>query len=711
MPRNHWIAAVLIGVFTVLATAHTLIPIFEGPDEIAHYRYVRYLAENRALPPPAGLERGQYHQAPLYYALAAPVLAVVDDADFEQIAANENPYFGVSFNVPGNDNKAIFLHTAREDFPYTGSGTALAAHLIRLVSVACGVVTMIAAYGVFRLLWPGRAVIQLTALGLLATWNQFIYTASVINNDALLIALATVSLYVLLWAVKNGPSWRWAGVFGLVLGLALLSKSSALVLGFFVGVTVVLQPRFWRYVPLILVVCFGLAGFWYARNWMLVGDFTGMNAMAETWSSEMIMPDNSSNLRVGLVRSGYAYQTAWNRLGSGAISLPPPVYRVFDGLVLLAGGGLLVRLVRHIRSGGRAYQTRRQQIVVTVLVFTLIWWPMLIYFAGLAYSGNQGRYLLTAIVGWAALLTWGLLAWIPRRFKAVAGTGLVLAAGALAAVTYAGYVLPAYRPLPSDVSADAPLYRYEDVAELLAVEQASDTVAGREHTTITLHWRALRPAERELLTYVHSLESEAIRRDSYPGTGTLRATEWERGQQWAERFVIRRAETAAPQQQVTLLAGLYDPAADAALPATTPKGETVIPEVGTLTIQGEPEPFEAAYIFGQTIGLAQPTVSGGEVCLSWSARGDVSTNYAVYVHARTAGGEIVAQQDHRPKDGRYPTSGWLPGEVVSYCVAHPAPGAAEVAVGLYNPDSGQRPPLRTSDGESLPAVVMQSNDF
>ena len=65
-PRALW---VLLGLYLALALADNFIfPPFEPTDEIDHFRYVRYLVENRRLPVFHLGELSESHQPPLYYA-------------------------------------------------------------------------------------------------------------------------------------------------------------------------------------------------------------------------------------------------------------------------------------------------------------------------------------------------------------------------------------------------------------------------------------------------------------------------------------------------------------------------------------------------------------------------------------------------------------------------------------------------------------------
>ncbi len=63
-------------------------PPFETPDEYGHYAYVRYLYEERRLPPlfvsSHEWEQGQMHQPPLYYGLGALLVGPLDTDAWQQ---------------------------------------------------------------------------------------------------------------------------------------------------------------------------------------------------------------------------------------------------------------------------------------------------------------------------------------------------------------------------------------------------------------------------------------------------------------------------------------------------------------------------------------------------------------------------------------------------------------------------------------------------
>jgi hypothetical protein len=103
--------------------------------------------------------------------------------------------------------------------------------------------------------------------------------------------------------------------------------------------------------------------------------------------------------------------------------------------------------------------------------------------------------------------------------------------------------------------------------------------------------------------------------------------------------------------------------------------------------------------------LPQATVSSSAtipVMLYWNAlSGEIDKSYTVFVHLLAPDGRIIAQHDGLPAQGGRPTNEWVPGEYIidRHELAWGEPdytGPAQVAVGLYAPESGER--LRTAEG-------------
>ena len=109
--------------------------------------------------------------------------------------------------------------------------------------------------------------------------------------------------------------------------------------------------------------------------------------------------------------------------------------------------------------------------------------------------------------------------------------------------------------------------------------------------------------------------------------------------------------------------------------------------------------------FGDEIRLLGYDLEPGEargaftLRLVWQAVNPPSADYTVFVHILNPDGTCCLwQQDVAPQQGRYPTTRWLPGEIVldEYQIALPPetpPGRYVVEIGLYLPENGRRLPM------------------
>ncbi len=223
-------------------------------------------------------------------------------------------------------------------------------------------------------------------------------------------------------------------------------------------------------------------------------------------------------------------------------------------------------------------------MLVVLIVFQLAWIGSVIFGATVAWNANQGRYLLPGMAVWGVVLAAGLDSWTPARWRmqiTLSGSAVM---AAVTAVSLFGYFLPAYQPLPVPPQIEKPLsYRFQDAAELIGMSPTAPQAYPGATITITLYWRAIRPTDSRLTVYLHSVDSNVVKRDSFPATGNLLSTEWLPGQTWAERYIIPIAANATPGT-FTLVAGLYDPAKQFTLPATDARGAEVTPVIGEITI-------------------------------------------------------------------------------------------------------------------------------
>jgi hypothetical protein len=126
----------------------------------------------------------------------------------------------------------------------------------------------------------------------------------------------------------------------------------------------------------------------------------------------------------------------------------------------------------------------------------------------------------------------------------------------------------------------------------------------------------------------------------------------------------------------------------------------------------EPSPAHAVDVrWGKVVLLRGYDLQGGAkslgVTLYWQAARRMDVSYKVFVHlVDAATGAIVAQDDAVPRQWAYPTTWWERGEVVEDRVVLSlegvSPGEYRLAVGLYDPGTGERLPAYSAGGGRYP---------
>ncbi|MBN1935254.1 MAG: hypothetical protein JW934_11340 [Anaerolineae bacterium] len=89
--------------------------------------------------------------------------------------------------------------------------------------------------------------------------------------------------------------------------------------------------------------------------------------------------------------------------------------------------------------------------------------------------------------------------------------------------------------------------------------------------------------------------------------------------------------------------------------------------------------------------------------LYWRATSEMETSYTVFTHLLDGGEQIRGQQDNPPQRGTYPTTLWMPGEVVvdEYDLvvkADAAAGTHVIEIGMYDPADLRRLPILDATG-------------
>jgi hypothetical protein len=452
------IVALIVGYLALAVTYSVLTPLGEGPDEPGHAQYVFFLAREARLPVQCGAPctsdvPGEGHQPPLAYALAATALMWLP-AEQRSFDLPGNPRF---VWAGGNETNAV-AHGSREYWPWNGA--VLAWHLARLVNVGLGAITLLLTY------WAGRRMfgpaVGLAAAAVIGLNPQFLFLAGLLTNDTLLTLLCAGLL--LLLANKGRPTFGHAVAIGALLGLALITKQSALVLVPMAGLWCLglgireqgnkrtrEQERAYRYTrrqnreprtendenpgrdaPLVRLVslpenqgtesrptliawlisavvrCVGvfgtallISGWWYLRNWQVYGDPLGLQVFQAEFVTQAFEAGNFFAWVSGLAT---LHDSFWARFGWMNVTVPAWVIGCYFGLECLALIGL-ERGLRKRRAAGSSLALYWPLILLPLL--TLAWVVSFALTAGLV--AWQGRLLFPALPAVAIILGYGLV--------------------------------------------------------------------------------------------------------------------------------------------------------------------------------------------------------------------------------------------------------------------------------------------------------------
>ena len=383
--------AILFGVGLVCRLAFVFFtPTFYAPDEVSHYKYVQYLAEKHAFPVQTSkvgdnTDDFEYHQPPLYYLLLTPLFVV---------------------------SKAI------------SSSTAVTVILLRLGSVLCW------GFNVWLgKLWLRRLEVKdpfmwVFVMGIICLLPTYIFVSAAVNNDNLLATLGGAILYVL---ANRERTLRMALATGILLGLALLAKQSAVV--FFFPILVLaafdgIQRRAKRRAVVVeLGVVFGCAALVFAPralwNFHVYGTFTPEYLVISritpiAWPSFIHGVASAAH---HLVKSFWAVSGISNNIG-----YPFPL----PGMMLMA-----LCVVARQEGIHRAPVDGDQKLglsgamMAALIVAVLVNLGLVLRF-GYLFGMGQGRHLFPVLFPISLALAWGLRP-LPIKYPAVQAAGFWVA--------------------------------------------------------------------------------------------------------------------------------------------------------------------------------------------------------------------------------------------------------------------------------------------
>lgn len=727
------LASILLLYLLITLGYSVIVPLFETPDEHFHFFTLNELANTGRLPvvpetydPYLGPEPAQ---PPLFYMIAALLAAPFDTAAArEQVQLNPYAWIG-SAEAVVNVNRTIT--TTQEQWPW--QGYALAAHLVRVLSVLFGLGTVVVVYGSARLVWPQDGRFALLAAALTAFLPQFNFINAAVSNDPLITFLASAAIWQLLRLWFGPVSRRQMLLLGITIGLAALSKNAGiLLLVYALGVLFLRILReesrpvriFRQWVEtavLVILPVILLAGWLWLRNQSLYGDFTATNQFIAIAGG-----DRQYTLWQVLAESSGLWLSFIAIFGWFNVRAFSWIYAIWNTIFLLAALGAFwqigsfIKQLPRLRIDGLRLDHFRDFLSRPWFVGVLLAGWLLAVYAGLVTfmlktEAAQGRLLFPAIVPIMLGVTYGL-----SRFKRswlywlVCGAALMTTAAALF-----GVIKPVYA-LPDVVSAlpDEALVLNQPMGDGLVLVGASvdtETAVPGDVVWYTLYWQLEKPVNdlvaMKFELYGRDTDTPIGAVHTFHGRGLYPPTLWPADAIIADRVPVRLlSDVDAP----VLARGFVRLVA---VDEDETFGEGVF--VGGVKVipQQWPKTGEPLALIGEEVALTAVSISAASaqpgqtitITPTWQVKQNITTDLATLIHLALPNQPPIAQGDNQPRAGSYPTHLWENGEVIQdeYALIVPPnsqPGCYPLWLGMYDPATLQRRPLTV-------AGQRQSNDL
>jgi 4-amino-4-deoxy-L-arabinose transferase-like glycosyltransferase len=395
----------IVFVYCVLGFAYaTETPKWQTPDEPAHYNYVVYLAENArfpvlqmgdydhqyleeikaaGFPPEMSIEPIRYesHQPPLYYALAAGLYRLASPLGFD--------------------------------------GQFLA---LRLISVLLGAALLAVAYAILGEVFPDSLFLALVSTAFIATLPMHIAMSAAINNDTLAELILVLVIWFCVREIKVGLSRRQAVALGLLVALALLTKTTIyapVLVSALVAVAARARQRGWQGSLRRLVTVYGLglllSSWWFIRNALTYG---GLDLFAWHRHDSIVAGQPTTAQWIadyGLTTTvkdfvAVSFHSFWAQFGWMGVLIDSRLYLLLAVVSAAVVVGFLLWLWRIARNPALLRGFQRWSLLLLLLVFVLVAAAHVSY--NLKFVQHQGRYLFPALVPIGLAFALGLSEWV-----------------------------------------------------------------------------------------------------------------------------------------------------------------------------------------------------------------------------------------------------------------------------------------------------------
>ena len=392
-----WLILIL-ALYLVLAVGYSLLmPVWEAPDEPAHYHLAWHRATYEEFP---SVEINyEAHQPRPYYYLTSLIIRALDTVDPELTRFRRPREYIYNIRKP----ERRFEWTDENYHFFWG------VYLLRWLNVILGGMALWLNWKIFKLVAPTQPALCLAALAFAGLTPQYLHIMASVNNDTLGTLAGALLFYAAIRFLHEPSNALGLTLIAASMLLPLLTKLTVLPVGaavllmtvskWFFGLT---QKRWLVYSALLVLLG---AGIFY----LLFPEAVQSVYSEMQWRLFSLRKNALTEKYIRTISSQILW-TYWGKVGWLAVGLPLWMIQLLTGLGVT---GMVLHIFSLIRLRVRGLQLGLWLAVWLVAIFTLL----AVFRNGLTTFATQGRLLFPAIGALSLLMVAGWHYTLPERVQ------------------------------------------------------------------------------------------------------------------------------------------------------------------------------------------------------------------------------------------------------------------------------------------------------
>lgn len=422
--ERRWLIMIFALYFLLAIGYSLLMPLWEAPDEGAHYHLAWYLHYKKTYATPE--KNYEALQPRGFYYLGSWVLDAIDKVNPELTA----------YYFPKEYKYNIRIPVRRFDWTDENYRFLLGVYALRWINIFFGSIALWLNWKTFKWVVPEKATLGLSALAVAALTPQYLHIMSSVNNDTIGSLAGALLFYLLIRSLKETSNLL--GLILIVLAILLPLSTKLTVLPISMAVLFVLvwkwfmglsQKRWIFYGGLLVLVC---AGIFY----LLFPEIVRFAISEVKWRLFSLRKNALTSAYLKDISSQILW-TFWGKVGWLAVGLPAWIIYFLTTLGLT---GMALQIGRLIRS--KLDHSQFNVWLATWLIAILT--TLAVFRNGLTTIATQGRFLFPAMGALSLLMVAGWHDILPEQAQRYLPTLIVLFFFACNMLLWLTGIIPVY---------------------------------------------------------------------------------------------------------------------------------------------------------------------------------------------------------------------------------------------------------------------------